>query len=110
MKYLYILGLLLAASAQADTQNICTISVNREACPGKETEAYAPYKGVNPTVQMIPYSSESQCGEWAGKYVKIVRQYVLKKIEVSSSFNGMQLPVKRAEGPCAAGTVGGRRK
>lgn len=110
MKYLYVLGLLFAISAQAESQNTCIVSVNREACPGKETEAYAPYKGVNPTVQTIPFSLESQCLEYAAKYAKIVRFRVIKRIEVSSSFNGTPLQMKAAEGPCSARIVGRRNK
>src|SRR6218665_3586317 len=96
---------LFAVSAEANATNTCFVSVNREACPGREEEAFAPYNGVNPTEQTIPHFTEAQCQEHAARYAKIVRRFVLKKIEVTSSYNGVALPTKLAEGPCATFNV-----
>jgi hypothetical protein len=83
-----MLFFLLSMNANAST---CVLSVYREACPGKETQALAPYQGVNPTTQDGTADTEAGCRKNAEIAAKIVRKRILKKITVTPKLGDTSL-------------------
>ena len=77
---------------------VCGLSVNREACPGKESEAFPPQG--NPTSEPTYAQSEAECASKAEMKAKIVRQFVIKKITVSPTYEGNSLSPVSSEGDC----------
>ena len=93
--FLSIVALITSAHA-----GDCRVSVNREACPGKETEAFAPYGGQNPTISVQYAESLSQCQAIATKHAKVVRVKIIKKITVSPFFDNAPMSLISNEKPC----------
>ncbi|KHD88534.1 MAG: hypothetical protein OM95_08465 [Bdellovibrio sp. ArHS] len=69
----------------------CVISIDRKACPGKETEAFKPYNGKNPTDETKKLDSAEACAKWAEKSAKIVRKGTLTEKKVTGKFDGADL-------------------
>ena len=86
--------LLLAALTLVSTTAIageCKIKVAREACPGKETEAFKPYDGKKETEEKKDLADEAACAAFADKAAKIVRKGTLSAKKVTGSFAGKDL-------------------
>lgn len=66
----------------------CVLSVDRKACAGKETDAFKPYQGKNPTEEKKSVSDEAACKSQAEKASKIVRKGVLTSKKVVAKFDG----------------------
>jgi hypothetical protein len=77
--------------AQAAFAGDCTITVDRKACAGKETEALKPYNGKNPTEESKKLDSAEACEKWGEKSSKIVRKGTLTEKKVSVKFDGKDL-------------------
>ncbi|KYG60723.1 hypothetical protein AZI85_12070 [Bdellovibrio bacteriovorus] len=69
----------------------CVITIERKACAGKETEAFKPYNGKNPTEETKKLDSAEACTKWAEKSSKIVRKGTLTEKKVTGKFDGADL-------------------
>lgn len=69
----------------------CKIQIAREACAGKETEAFKPYDGKKETEEKKEMADEAACSKWADKSSKIVRKGTLTAKKVTGSFDGKDL-------------------
>lgn len=78
----------------------CSIFVNREACPGRETEAGYPYNGVNPTTHAVQAKDQAKCVAAAQRMATIARTGVLKKVTATATFNGSILTPVVSEAAC----------
>jgi len=85
MKLTAALVLFSSISAQAGD---CVLKIAREACPGKETEAYKPYNGKKETEEKKSAADEAACKKEADKAAKIVRKGTLSAKTVSATFDG----------------------
>ena len=95
---LLILSTILAHSAVAGE---CSISVDRKACPGKESDALKPYDGKNPTEEKIAKATTAEnCTKEGEKAAKIARKGTLAKKTVTISFDGKKIGEKSAESEC----------
>jgi hypothetical protein len=79
------LVLFSSLSAQAGD---CVLKISREACPGKETEAYKPYNGKKETEEKKSAADEAACKKEADKASKIVRKGTLSTKTVTATFDG----------------------
>ena len=96
-KMLVILTAIYTIPAFAGT---CDLAIERFACPGKEAEAMAPYKGVNPTFSVTFAADEAACTTKALQFSKIVRKKILKKISVTPKYKGVALSPVSTEESC----------
>lgn len=78
----------------------CVLVTDRTACPGKETEAFKPYAGKNPTEEKSKAASADLCLKDAEKASKIVRKGTLEKKVVTAKFDGKELGKKEDSKPC----------
>jgi hypothetical protein len=79
----------------------CVLSIERTACPGKETEALKPYSGKNPTEEKKDKAnSEADCSAEAEKAAKIIRKGTLSKKVVSAKFGGKEIGKKEDSSAC----------
>lgn len=69
----------------------CAITINRTACPGKETEMLKPYNGKNPTTEKKTFTALDECSKFAEKSSKIVRKGTLAGKKVTGTFDGKAL-------------------
>lgn len=77
----------------------CTLSIVREACPGKDSVAYPPY-GPGPIVVENHAVSAKDCNAKARQRSKILRLGVLKKIIVTPTFEGTLSAAVSSEAAC----------
>ncbi len=85
MKLTAALVLFSSISAQAGD---CVLKISREACPGKETEAFKPYNGKKETEEKKAAGDEAACKKEAEKAAKIVRKGTLTSKSVTATFDG----------------------
>lgn len=79
----------------------CELTINRKACAGKETEAYKPYQGKNPTTESIAKAKTAdECLKEAEKSSKIVRKGTLESKKVTATFAGKVLGEKTDTSTC----------
>ena len=86
-----LLVVCLVTTAQAARAGDCAVRVFRTAEPGKETAAYAPYGGKNPTATMVPISSIDSCKALALKMCPLKRNDAVKAKEVKAMFEGASI-------------------
>ena len=98
MKALFV-GLLFVSNMAMAAR--CNFSINREACPGREQEAYAPYGGQNPTASLSMVNSENACLDDAKNLSKVLRKGLIKKITVTATYNEKTLDPVFSEKPCS---------
>lgn len=87
LKTLTVVALLGSSAFAGD----CVIKTKREACPGKETEAYKPYNGKQETEDKKSAADAAACAAEAEKGSKIVRKGTLSKKTTSAMFDGKDL-------------------
>ena len=87
----------ISLSAQAGD---CVLSINRTACAGKETAAYKPYNGKNPTEEKKSVADAGACKAEAEKAAKIVRKGTLSKKVVTATFDGAAAGTASDEAAC----------
>ena len=75
------------ASAQAFAGE-CKMTITREACPGKDAQAYEPYKGQKTTEESKKVGSADACKKEADKACAIVRKGLLKSKSIKARFDG----------------------
>lgn len=85
MKMAAAVVLFTSISAQAGD---CVLKISREACPGKETEAYKPYNGKKETEEKKSAADEAACKKEAEKASKIVRKGTLSVKTVIATLDG----------------------
>lgn len=78
----------------------CLVTVNRTACPGKETDALKPYNGKNPTEIKKHAKDEAACAEMAVKEAKIIRRKTLAEKRVTATFEGREVAPASDKKPC----------
>lgn len=86
--------LILAFTLSAATTTLageCKIKIAREACAGKETEAFKPYDGKKESDETKQLADEAACGAFADKSSKIVRKGTLASKKVTANFGGKDL-------------------
>lgn len=86
-----ILTAALVLSAQFAYAADCVITIDRKACPGKESDALKPYNGKNPTDETKKLDSAEACEKFADKSSKIVRKGTLTSKSVSGKYDGKDL-------------------
>lgn len=101
MMFLIFSLIALQQPVQAEALKQCLLTIDRAACPGKETEAFAPYNGANPTYDGRVNLTETACKAFAAQTAKIVRKRIIKKISVTAVSGETQLPLAVQEWPCA---------
>lgn len=101
MRTFIFISLFLTLNAFAEGPASCVLTVNREACPGREQEAYAPYGGVNPTQEQPIVKNQADCLSRAPVLSKILRKRVIKKITVTPSFGGQSFAPVTSEDRCS---------
>lgn len=69
----------------------CKIKIAREACSGKETEAFKPYDGKKETDEKKTVGDAAACSAMADKSSKIVRKGTLASKSVTGTFDGVDL-------------------
>lgn len=69
----------------------CSVKIAREACAGKETEAFKPYGGKKETVEPKSVADEAACMKHAESQSKIVRKGTLSAKKVTATFDGKDL-------------------
>lgn len=69
----------------------CVLKIAREACPGKNLEAYKPYKGKTETEEKKNLASEEACVNEAKKVAQIIRKGTLSKKTVTASYAGQAI-------------------
>lgn len=69
----------------------CVLKIAREACPGKNLEAYKPYKGKTETEEKKTLANQEACANEAQKAAQIVRKGTLTKKTVTASFDGQTI-------------------
>jgi hypothetical protein len=80
------------ASSVALAKGECAFKTAREACPGKETEAFKPYEGKKETDDKKEVEDEKACLALAEKGAKIVRKGTLTSKKVHTvTFAGKDL-------------------
>ena len=94
----FFLGLL---SVNAFAVQNCELTITRSACPGKESQAFANYKGQNPTVETMNVGDSAGCTAQAVRFSKIARAGVISRIAVAPKFQGTALPQVAVDGRCA---------
>lgn len=98
MKKFIVIGLLVSSvSAMAGE---CVITIDRKACPGKETDAFKPYNGKNPTEEKKSQDSAGACEKWAEKSAKIVRKGTLTEKKVTAKFDGKDVKGSSDKADC----------
>jgi hypothetical protein len=80
----------------------CDLNILRQACPGKDAEAFAPYKGVNPTFMRESAANEEDCSTKAQQYSLILRKRVISQIAVSPTYENVALPTVITESACSS--------
>lgn len=91
MKKLIVSAIVIAASSTALAAE-CKFKTAREACAGKETEAFKPYDGKKETEDKKDVADEAACLALAEKSAKIVRKGTLTSKKVHTvSFGGKDL-------------------
>ena len=91
MKKISLLILAITLTAGATFAGECKIKIAREACAGKETEAFKPYDGKKETEETKQVADEAACGAFADKSSKIVRKGTLTSKKVTANFGGKDL-------------------
>lgn len=84
-------ALMITASASIASAGDCILKVKRDACPGKETEAYRPYMGKVETTEKKEAADEKACAALAESESKIKRKGTLTGKTVSANFGGKDL-------------------
>lgn len=69
----------------------CVIDITRDACPGKDAEAYKPYDGKKTTQEKKKVKDEADCETFANKSAKIVRKGTLSKKTVQAAYDGKKI-------------------
>ena len=91
MKTALNLFCLLTFSASLSFAGDCVMKIKRDACPGKDTEAYKPYNGKKETEEKKSAADAAACEKEADKASKIVRKGTLSAKTVTASFDGKDL-------------------
>lgn len=78
----------------------CEINIVREACPGKETEAFKPYGGKKATDEKGKATTADACLAEADKASKIVRKGTLSKKIATAKFDGKEVGKKESTSDC----------
>lgn len=92
MYKLWLSALALTVSSSMAMAAECSFKTAREACPGKETEAYKPYDGKKETEDKKDVADEKACLGHAEKSAKIVRKGTLSSKKVHTiMFGGKDL-------------------
>lgn len=86
-----ILAIAIIMMGSASTAGECMMKIKRDACPGKETEAYKPYNGKQETEEKKEVADAAACEAAADKASKIVRKGTLSAKTVTASFAGKDL-------------------
>jgi hypothetical protein len=77
MNKLLLSALALTLSSSVAMAGECVFKTAREACPGKETEAFKPYDGKKETEDKKDVADDKACIALAEKSAKIVRKGTL---------------------------------
>jgi hypothetical protein len=101
MKLILSFTLLFLLESVANAES-CDLSILRQACPGKDAEAFAPYKGVNPTFIRDSVTNKEDCSTKAQQYSLILRKRVISQIAVSPKFENIALPTVTSESACGS--------
>lgn len=88
MKKSFVLAAAIALFSSASFAGECVMKIKRDACPGKESQAYKPYNGKVETEEKKTVKDEAECKAEAEKAAKIVRKGVLTKKTVTASYDG----------------------
>lgn len=86
-KLIFTAAAMMIVSTSAFAGN-CELTVTRDACPGKETEALKPYEGKKETQEKKDVADEAACKAFATKTAKIVRKGTLASKKVTALFDG----------------------
>lgn len=78
----------------------CKLTIHREACPGREIDAFAPYNGKNPTLEGVPASTKNDCIKQAQVNALILRKKIIKKITVTGLFEEEEIGSHSKQAPC----------
>jgi len=94
-----VLGFMITSGAVAGT---CELQITRVACPGKEAEAFKPYKGEKSTKESKTVADAAACKGKAEQAAKIVRKGTLSEKSVVATFDGAPVAgTFKAESPCS---------
>lgn len=88
MKKKFVIATAIALFSSASYAGECVVKVKREACPGKESQAYKPYNGKIETEEKKTVKDQAACKAEAEKAAKIVRKGVLTKKTATASYDG----------------------
>ncbi|MFP5518923.1 MAG: hypothetical protein ACLGGX_03410 [Bdellovibrionia bacterium] len=87
-----VLGTLVTVLAFTSIANAeCVLKVKRDACPGKEAEAYRPYMGKVETIEKKDAADEKACAKIAEDDSKIKRKGTLSGKSITATFGGKDL-------------------
>jgi hypothetical protein len=78
----------------------CRLTIHREACPGREIDAFAPYGGKNPTYEGARAKTKAECVKAAESSAVILRKKILKKITVTGLFEEEDIGSHSKQAPC----------
>lgn len=94
------IGMSIGSAAVAS--GTCTVTVNRQPCPGREKEALSPYKGKNPTTTSFSARDQAKCASLVQRAALIVRPEIFASVTAAGDFSGSSVQGASNNGACEA--------
>lgn len=89
------------AGVVAIAEEVCEVTTDRTACPGKNDEALKPYDMKNPTVEpKKKIKSKEECSKYLDENYKISRRVILSKKVTTVKWDGKELATKTDTSDC----------